>query len=254
LTQGALAETAGWNLVMHLTAALCVVSLLLTLVFYRPPPRMDEGMEAARAAGPGAPAQGGSPFRLGLRRRELVLVLLAGTMWSLYNVGFIVVISFAPDFLRGLGLSPAAAGARASVFVWMTLITVPLGGFLAERSGRPDTMLALSMVLFAAAAAAIPAWDGPVALFVALGVVGGVPAGIIMALPARAVRAAVLAPAMGLYYTYYYIGMAVLPAAAGWSLDVTGAPGAPLLFTAVMMLLALAALGAFRRVEARETG
>ena len=245
VTQGALAEAAGWPVVMHLAAALCAASLLLTIVFYRPPP--------AAPAGPGAggKAPAGSPSRLGLARRELVLVLLAGAMWSLYNVGFIVIVSFAPDFLIGLGLSPSAAGARASIFVWMTLATVPLGGFLAERSGRPDAMLALALVLFAGAAGGLLAWDGAAVLFVALGVVGGVPAGIIMALPARAVRAGVLAPAMGLYFTCYYVGMTALPAAAGWSRDLSGWSGAPLLFAAAMMLLTLAALAAFRWAEAR---
>ena len=154
--------------------------------------------------------------------------------------------SVSPDYLAGLGLSPAAASARASVFVWMTLATVPLGGFLAERSGRPDVMLALALLLFAVAVAGLVAWDGPAVLFVALGVVGGVPAGIIMALPARAVRAEALAPAMGLYFTVYYVGMTTLPAAAGWSRDATGAPAAPLLFAAAMMILTLAALALFR--------
>lgn len=246
VTQGALADAVGWQAVMHMAAALCGVSLLLTAMYYRPPP----GAEARPGEVGLAPV--GVSFRLGLDRRELVLVLLAGAMWSLYNVGFIVVISFAPDYLVALGLPPTAADARASVFVWTTLATVPLGGFLAERSGRPDTMLALALLLFAAAVGGLVAWDGPVALFVALGVVGGVPAGIIMALPARAVRAEVLAPAMGLYFTVYYVGMTALPAAAGWSRDATGAAAAPLLFAAAMMILTLAALVAFRWRESGE--
>ena len=45
-------------------------------------------------------------------------------------------------------------------------------------------------------------------LFVIIGLVSGIPARVIMTLPARAVRPQVLAQAMGLYFTIYYVGMA----------------------------------------------
>jgi hypothetical protein len=56
---------------------------------------------------------------------------------------------------------------------------------------------------------------------------------------------------MGVYFTWYYAGMALLPGAAGSARDLTGSPAAPALFAAAMMVLALMALAGFRRVQAR---
>ncbi|MFP6707454.1 MAG: hypothetical protein VCE75_15750, partial [Alphaproteobacteria bacterium] len=56
-----------------------------------------------------------SMFRLGFTGRELALVLLAGTLWSLFNVSFILVASFVPDILTAAGHSQTDAGAVVSI-------------------------------------------------------------------------------------------------------------------------------------------
>ena len=239
MTQGPLAESVGWSAVMHLGAAVCALSLVLVALVYRPPSATSELGGASFA----------DAFRLGLGRRELKLVLFAGTVWSLYNVGFIVLVSFAPDYLTDAGSSVGEAGAIASISTWLALLSVPLGGFLAERSGRPNLVLAASLAGFAAAVAAVTVWDAPIVVFVILGVVNGVPAGIIMALPARAVRPESLAQAMGLYFTCYYVGMTALPGVAGWTRDAFGSASAPLLFGATIIGFALLAFAGFRRTE-----
>lgn len=242
MTQGPLAELAGWPVVMYVAAATCAASLVLVALIYRPPHVATQSSGAASIV---------AAFRLGLTSRELALILLAGAVWSSYNVGFIVVVSFAPDFLTAAGRSVAEAGAIVSIAIWLMLVSAPLGGFLAERSGRSNMALALSLAAYGAVIAALTVWDAPILLFVIMGVVGGVPAGIIMALPARAVRAEVLAPAMGLYFTCYYVGMAALPAAAGSARDAVGYAGAPLLFAVAILFVALLAFAAFCWVEAR---
>ena len=244
VTQGPLAELTGWPVVMFVAAAACAASLVFVALIYRPPRVANQSSGAASFV---------AAFRLGLTARELSLTLLAGAVWSFYNVGFIVVVSFAPDFLTAAGRSVADAGAVASIATWLALISVPLGGFLAERSGRPNVVLALSLSAYGAVIAALTVWDAPILLFVIMGLVNGVPAGIIMALPARAVRAEVLAQAMGLYFTCYYVGMTALPAAAGWARDAIGYAGAPLLFAMAILIVALLAFAAFCRVEARDS-
>jgi MFS family permease len=227
---------------MYVAATACAGSLVLVALIYRPPLVATQSSGAASFM---------TAFRLGLTGRELALTLLAGAVWSFYNVGFIVVVSFAPDFLTAAGRSVADAGAVASIAIWLALVSVPLGGFLAERSGRPNVALVLSLAVYGAVIAALTVWDAPILLFAIMGLVNGVPAGIIMALPARAVRAEVLAPAMGLYFTCYYVGMATLPAAAGWARDAVGYAGAPLLFVVAILIVALLAFAAFCWVEAR---
>jgi hypothetical protein len=54
---------------------------------------------------------------------------------------------------------------------------------------------------------------------------------------------------MGLYFTCYYLLIAVLPGFAGVARDASGAVSAPIIFAGVMMLCAAAALWAFRAAE-----
>jgi len=74
----------------------------------------------------------------------------------------------------------------------------------------------------------------------------GAPAGLIMALPAQALRPQNRAGGMGVYFTWYYAGMASLPGLAGMSRDLSASPAAPALFAAAMMALALAGWAGFR--------
>ncbi len=56
---------------------------------------------------------------------------------------------------------------------------------------------------------------------------------------------------MGIYFTWYYVAMAVLPPLAGWLGDSTGATSAPLVFGAAAMFAAMACLIVFLRYAAR---
>ena len=84
----------------------CLLGLVLVVLCYRPP------AGAAKPTGAGSLA---SMFRLSFTGRELALVLLAGSLWSLFNVSFILVVSFAPDFLTAAGHSQTDAGAVVSI-------------------------------------------------------------------------------------------------------------------------------------------
>ena len=50
---------------------------------------------------------------------------------------------------------------------------------------------------------------------------------------------------MGVYYTWYYVGMAVLPPAAGYVRDATGLFAAPLLFGCALLVLGAIAFYVF---------
>jgi MFS family permease len=82
-----------------------------------------------------------------------------------------------------------------------------------------------------------------------IGVLAGLPAGALVPVPAAALRPASRAPGMGLFYTWYYAGMAVLPGVAGWLEDVVGRAAA-IEFAAAAILVALASYLAFRRLVA----
>jgi predicted MFS family arabinose efflux permease len=60
-----------------------------------------------------------------------------------------------------------------------------------------------------------------------------------------------LSTALGVYYGLFYLGMAISQTVAGFLRDVTGDPGMPLLFAAVLMALTVPAVFAFWRLEGR---
>jgi len=62
-------------------------------------------------------------------------VIVAGLIWGLYNVGFAVVFSFGPSMLFERGWSIAVAGSTISIALWLAIISVPAGGYLADRTG-----------------------------------------------------------------------------------------------------------------------
>ena len=212
--------------------AFIIVALALVGLFYRPP-----GQAAAPAS-----AQGSR-----LARPVVRAVLLAGSIWALYNVGFAMIFSFGPSMLAERGWSTAAAGSAVSIVLWLAALSVPFGGYLADRTGSRNSILAASCLAFAALVLLL--WRGSPVLptVVALGLVCGLPAGSIMSLPARVLAPATRAPGMGLFYTVYYATMLVAPWFGGKLAFWAGSAGAALGLGFVALLACPVLLWAFER-------
>jgi hypothetical protein len=56
---------------------------------------------------------------------------------------------------------------------------------------------------------------------------------------------------MGIFYTCSYAAVAVLPAVAGLTRDLTGDPAAPLLFGGALLFVAIVVLVLFRTLQGR---
>jgi predicted MFS family arabinose efflux permease len=234
-----LLQAAGWRAVMHAGAAVAGVSLIALVLLYRDPPGQ---------AGPTAEQSHAGPD-LNLDRREWRLALIAGVVWGAYNIGYIVLISFMPDALQRDGYDAAQASHLVSLLGWALIPLIPLGGYLAQRSGRPNLVMLVGFFAVAAASVAVAFVDHPLSAFAVIVLVGGLPAGLIMALPAEVLRPQARAAGMGLYFTCYYLLIAVLPGLAGVARDISGAVSAPIIFAGAMMLCAAAALGVFRAAQ-----
>ena len=232
-----LAAALSWRAVMHAAALLSLASGALVALSYRDPP--DAGL---------APS---ARLHLHLTAREWLAVSFAGAVWMAYNVGYIVLISFLPGLFSMHGFSPAAAARIVSLLGWTLIPTVPLAGYLAERFGRPNLFLVGGFIISGLTAAALPFASAPLYPFALLALMIGAPAGLIMALPAQALRAESRAGGMGVYFTWYYAGMALLPGLAGLARDVTASAAAPALFAAAMMALALLGFVGFRLIQKR---
>jgi MFS family permease len=222
-------------------AAMALIGAALALVglFYRPPAQSATPVSAQAA-------------RLGWSAAWAVL--LAGLIWAFYNVGFAMIFSFAPSMLAERGWSTAAAGAAVSIVLWLAALSVPLGGYLADRAGSRNALLAASSLAFAALIALL--WRGAPVMptLVALGLVCGLPAGSIMSLPARVLAPATRALGMGLFYTVYYATMLIGPWLGGRLALWTGGAGAALGLGSAALLACPVLLWGFERrllVQAR---
>ena len=123
---------------------------------------------------------------------------------------------------------------------------MPLGAWLAERSGRPFATLVLILIAIAVLILMVPFIPWYTAMFIMLGIVFAPAGGLIMALPAQVLRKENRAVGMGIFFTIYYVGMGIFPVIAGYTLDLTGSPVAPLILAGVVILLAVVALVWFR--------
>jgi MFS family permease len=186
-----------------------------------------------------------------LDRSTLVAVIVAGLMWGLYNVGFAVIFSFGPLMLVERGWSISAAGGIISVGLWLGIISVPAGGFFADRTGRPGLILVAGCTVFAILMLLLSHGDAEILAIIALGLLGGLPAGPMLSLPARVLQPATRAIGMGLFYTLYYAAMMVGPAIGGACAKWTGSAGAAFDFGAVVLVACPLLLWVFNRIAAR---
>src|SRR6185437_5053177 len=164
-----LAAAAAWHAAMVAGAGLSAVAFVLVAVAYR---SRQTSSAAAR-------------LRFDLAHGELVLAMLAGLVWTFYNMGLILVLTFGPAWLIAGGDTAAHASAVVSLVSWLILPAIPLGAFLADRAGHPMTTMFSFFALGALAIALLPFVGGAPALLAAIGLIFGPPGGLIMALPGQ---------------------------------------------------------------------
>ncbi len=240
ITLGWLGEKFGWPAVMEVTAALCAFALFLVLIAYRTP-------AAQKAAG--SPASRGDTRLLALPlRAQIPPLAIAGAIWACANIGLVLFFSFAPALLRQFGYSEVVSASLPSTALWILMVSVPIGGYLIERRARPDAAIALCAGVTALLLALLSIGVAPALLCAVFGAVMGLPAGAILALPARLLGAESRAAGLGVFFTCHYALLTLGPAFAGWLQDRWQSPAAPLLFGAALFLAIPPLLLVFRRL------
>ena len=155
---------------------------------------------------------------------------------------------FRSAFLMQQGWTLAAAGATVSLFMLLFSLALPLGGAIADMTGRKDATIFVSLLSFAAlmpVAVYLP--QASFAIFCVVGVLFAFGGGPIMTLPAEVLSQKVRAFGMGIFFTIYYALMMVAPRLGGGLAEASGDAGQAILIGAVMAFLAALSLMAFRR-------
>jgi MFS family permease len=181
-------------------------------------------------------------------RNTLIALIAAGLIWGLFNVGFAMIFSFGPSMLDQLGWSISAAGSVISIVLWLAVISVPLGGFLADRTGRPNLVLSGGCIIFAVLMIVLPRTDAVISTVTLIGLLSGLPAGPIMSLPACVLKAETRAIGMGIFYTLYYATMMLGPVVAGALAKSTGQAASAFDFGTAVVLACPLLLWLFNRL------
>ena len=239
VTQGVVAEAYTWQMVMFMTSAVSATSLILLTTLVRIPTVTISQDSKQQSIGFLIPW------------RELIPVSMAGIAWAAFNIGFSIHFSFTPDLLVAQGMSSADAAGVVSIGIWITMFSVPLGGLLSERIGRPNTMMVAFCILTGVILGLFPYLSIALVLSLLIGLTIGPPPASIVALPAQVLSAENRGPGFGIFYTWYYGGMAIGPAIAGFGRDLTGNAAVPLCFGALMFGLVVVFLALFRAAAQR---
>jgi cyanate permease len=232
LASATLGAVASWRTAVNITAAAAAAGLLLMLVC----------RDAPGAAA--APRRGAA-----LRGRPLWQSISAGFAWGCFNASLVVVLAFGPGLLIARGAALSDAGRVVSLAVWVTMLSVPLGGFLTDRLRRPTALIVGGSLVAAGTMLLIPVLAHAVLAFCLVGLAVGAPPGGLMALLPRALDPERLATGFGVFYTVFYVLMAVTQPVAGLVRDVVGDPAAPIVLAALVMAATVLGLLVFRRLS-----
>jgi MFS family permease len=235
IVHGWLAAEHGWRAAFVAASLYCVAAAALVYGTYSLPP-----------TDPSLPRKISSSC---MTRREWGLVLTASGAWAAFNAAYIVYLSFAPKLLTAGGFGPLRAAAIISIASWVMIFSGALCGQVADRSGKPDRILYICLVVGAASLFFLSHTNYAVALALAFGLMGMAPAGIIMALTAEAVAPERRAFGMGIFFSSYFLITAPAPAIAGWLFDRSGDPYQPILFAIALFVVTAISNFLFRALQ-----
>lgn len=234
-----IAANFDWRAAFLVAAVYCAAGAIAVFVLYRPPAHAKQ----AQTVGP-----------IGLARTELVLTLLAATVWGLFNAGYIVYLSFAPRVLMAGGYGETQAASVISIASWAMIFSGAICGQIADRTGKRDQILYVCTAVAVLTLLLLPQSSLAVVLLSLLfGLIGVAPAGVIMALTGEAMAPQRRAFGMGMFYSFFFVLVTLAPPIAGWLFDRSGDPYSPIVFAAVLFACGALMNWAFRVAKSKFT-
>jgi predicted MFS family arabinose efflux permease len=218
--QAYIAQRWGWSAVM-ISGAFCAGAALCAFVFVSEPPEQTQHVAIARSRLPGA---------------VLLPVTIAGTVWGAMNLACVLFFSYAPLQMVAQGSSPTAAASLTSLAIWFTILAIPSGGYLVHRSGRPIAAIVACALIAAVALSLFVAGVHPTVSCLGFGVFVGPLSGAILSLPSKVLAPQDRAVGFGVFFTCFYVLMAIGPLVAGQLQDAWGSPSAALIAGAALLV------------------
>jgi predicted MFS family arabinose efflux permease len=143
-----------------------------------------------------------------------------------------MLFSFGTSLLALGGRSTLDAAEITSISLWIAILSIPIGGFLVQRSAAPRLLACLSYVAAAVALLALSLGTSPVLACIAFGIALGPGPGAIMAMAPRVLQPEHRITGLGIFGTVYAVVVGSGPWIAGLLVDATQTPAAALLLGA----------------------
>ena len=212
----------GFQGVWIIYAALTVVTAIIVALLIKEPGKnlatsINEANEAAAAlaaeAEPEEKASYGSLFK------PNILIFLVG--WTLFNLVLLAMLAFSPTFMQSNGVDPTVSGFVSTLPMLLAVISSPLFGALADKTGNVKMLLTIAMLANGPCAFVLLTNTGPLmwAAAVVMGLVGlGAPVMFITGL-FKIIRPEMMAIGMGFFMLIQslgqFLGTAVTPLILG---------------------------------------
>ncbi len=230
------AVSFSWQAAMVANTGVTALAIVLVLAVFRD-----------RDAGVGEASDGQTAWRIS--KPELVLSSFAGIARGLFSTGYLVFMSFMPLLLIGQGMQVVEAGLLISLAAAVSIVSVPLGGILSDRTGKPNYFIVGGAVGTALTCVLVPHF-APALLWVLLfGLLRGGCTGGIMALPSQVLRPESRNTGFAVSSAMYFVCMALFPPMAGYILDATNDTATPLWFAGLLWLLIPVVLAVFKILQ-----
>ncbi len=236
-----------------------IVHPLLARRFGWPVAFLSGGVEMAAVTALFFAAYRDSPTAAGVPRafslpgaRECVSLVVAGLIWTAYTAGFTGFLSYVPSLMAQRGEGLALTGLVIGLATWGNVPATLAGGGLVGRIGGWRIFL-IGTASLVVGMAGFGLLDQPVVWGVLIGVPGALHPSVIMALGTLSARVENRAVGMGLFYTMYYAGGAVVPALCGHAADLYGSPVGAMFAASAISALAIPIYLLHRRLTAHET-
>jgi MFS family permease len=227
-----LADVGGLKMAWASVTIATVAALILFSVAYRSPEGVDSG--------------GG---KISVTSLPWVPLSYAAALWALYNAAFAMMFGFGTLILVERGFSATGASSATSLNILAGTIGIPLGGWLADRTGGRNAVIMASLIAGVVMYPALLYLPNSYTLVVLLvgGFVIGLGPGPMFSLLGLILPQHARAFGVGVFYSMYYVLMMIAPPIAGAIADRLGNVDVAFMMAAFMMAAATVAFIGFCR-------